>query len=78
MAKKNIVSVEVIATRILLIRGRNVMLDRDLAEIYGVDTKVLNQAVKRNITRFPGDFMFQLTLQEVMDSRSQIVTGSSS
>ena len=54
------------------IRGHKVMLDRDLAKLYGVETKVLNQAVKRNIKRFPEDFMFQLTIEECL--RSQIVT----
>ena len=63
MNKKEI-AVEVLATKILLVRGRKVMLDRDLAELYGVATKVLNQAVKRNIRRFPMDFMFQLTKSE--------------
>jgi len=56
-----VMSVEVIATKIFEIRGKKVILDRDLSELYGVSTKVLNQAVKRNIKRFPGDFMFQLT-----------------
>ncbi len=65
---------EQIARRILLIRDHRVMLDYDLAELYGVETKVLNQSVKRNITRFPGDFMFQLNIQEVRGSRSQFVT----
>ena len=54
------------------IRGQKVMLDRDLAKLYGVETKVLNQAVKRNIKRFPEDFMFQMTYEECL--RSQIVT----
>ena len=54
------------------IRGYKVMVDRDLAKLYGVETKVLNQAVKRNIKRFPEDFMFQLTHEECL--RSQIVT----
>ena len=52
------------------------MLDRDLAEMYGVQTKVLNQAVKRNIERFPEDFMFQLTTEETQYWKSQIVTSS--
>ena len=52
---------QVIQSKIYEIRGQKVMLDRDLAEMYGVQTKVLNQAVKRNIDRFPEDFMFQLT-----------------
>src|SRR5438034_1828568 len=59
---------------ILLVRGQNVMLDSDLAELYEVTTRALNQAVKRNIGRFPADFMFQLNYQEVRISRSQIVT----
>ena len=54
------------------IRGQRVMLDRDLAELYGVETRVLNQSVKRNANRFPEDFMFQLTKEECL--RSQIVT----
>lgn len=54
------ISVEIVATKILEIRGKKVMLDKDLAHLYGVSTKVLNQAVKRNIRRFPEDFMFQL------------------
>jgi len=57
-----------------MIRGHKVMLDRDLAELYGVPTKVLIQAVKRNIERFPQDFMFQLTWDEVDSLRSQFVT----
>ena len=58
------------------IRGKRVMLDFDLAKLYQVETKVLNQAVKRNIRRFPPDFMFQLTIEEVQNMRSQIVTTS--
>ena len=61
-----------IETMIYEIRGQKVMLDRDLAKMYGVETKVLNQAVKRNMKRFPEDFMFQLTPEECL--RSQIVT----
>jgi hypothetical protein len=53
-----------INSKILLLRGKQVMLDRDLAELYGVETKVFNQAVKRNIKRFPNDFMFQLNDKE--------------
>jgi len=56
------------------IRGQKVMLDRDLADLYGVELKVMNQAVKRNIRRFPSDFMFQLTDEEWKNQRSQIVT----
>ena len=59
---------------ILLLRGQRVMLDSDLASLYGVSTKALNQAVRRNIERFPQDFMFQLTQEEVRFLRSQIVT----
>ena len=78
----DIILQEKIRNKILLIRGQRVMLDRDLAEFYGVETKVLNQAVKRNIERFPGDFMFQLTKEEAeylvsqntIPLRSQIVT----
>ena len=66
-------SVEVIATRILFMRGQRVMLDKDLARLYGVSVAVLNQAVKRNIKRFPRDFMYQLTRQEVVNLKSQIV-----
>ncbi len=59
------------------IRNLQVMLDRDLAELYGVETKVLNQAVKRNETRFPNDFMFQLSKEEFENWRSQFVTSNS-
>jgi phage regulator Rha-like protein len=76
MAMANIVSVEVIATKIFEIRNKKVMLDSDLAKLYGVKTKVLIQAVKRNKERFPEDFMYQLTRQEVINLRSQIVTSS--
>ena len=68
---------ENIENLILNIRGNQVMLDRDLAHLYGVETKVLNQAVKRNLERFPEDFMFQLTKDEANEtlfSRSQFVT----
>lgn len=58
------ISVEVVATKILFIRGKKVMLDRDLARLYGVETFNLNKAVKRNLERFPEDFMFQLTQKE--------------
>ena len=58
------------------IRGQKVMLDFDLARLYQVETKVLNQAVKRNIERFPADFMFRLTGEEVQNMRSQFVTAS--
>lgn len=68
--------VEHIATRILVIRGQKVMLDTDLAEIYGVATKALNQAVKRNRERFPDDFAFQLNASEAARLRSQIAISS--
>src|SRR5271170_7086715 len=55
---------EVVISKILLIRGKKVMIDRDLAELYGVSTKRLNEQVKRNIKRFPEDFMFQLSAKE--------------
>ena len=71
---KELVLVEMIEIKIYLIRGHKVMLDSDLAELYGVETKVLLQAVRRNLNRFPGDFMFQLNYQEVAALRSQIVT----
>lgn len=61
---------------IYLVRGQRVMLDSDLARLYGVTTKALNQAVKRNAERFPEDFAYQLTVQEVMDLRSQFVTSN--
>ena len=59
---------------VLRLRGLNVMLDRDLAELYGVDVKALNQAVRRNRERFPSDFVFELTRRETESLRSQIVT----
>jgi hypothetical protein len=62
------------AQKIFIIRGKKVMLDRDLAFLYGVETKVFNQAVKRNLKRFPEDFMFQLNWKEAQSSRSQNVT----
>ena len=70
---KQMIPVEQIAQLIYLIRGQKVMLDFDLAALYGVATKVLNQAVKRNRERFPNDFMFQLTDEEMRFSRSQFV-----
>ena len=67
-------NIEVIKHRIYEVRGLRVMLDRDLAELYNVETKVLNQAVKRNIGRFPEDFMFKLNKSEWVFLRSQIAT----
>ena len=67
------VPVEQVAQSILFLRGQRVILDRELAAIYGVETRTLNQAIKRNIERFPEDFMFQLTREEAELSRSQSV-----
>ena len=66
---------ETIVSKILVLRNEKVLLDRDLAKLYGVETRVLNQAVSRNIGRFPPDFMFTLTRDEIMRI-SQIVTSS--
>jgi len=71
------VSDESIINKIYLIRGMKVMIDRDLAEMYGVPTKALKQAVKRNKERFPEDFMFEMTNSELTNWRSQIVTSNS-
>lgn len=65
-----------IEEKIYLIRGQRIMLDSDLAEVYQVETRVLNQAVKRNLNRFPEDFMFQLTEEETKSLTSQIVTSN--
>ncbi len=65
-----------IIEKIFIIRGIRVMLDKDLADMYGVEVKRLNEAIKRNITRFPGDFMFQLTKDEWYNLKSQIATSS--
>ena len=66
-----------LAPLVIRLRRENVILDSDIAELYGVETKVLNQAVKRNIDRFPPDFMFELTEEELENLRSQFVTSSS-
>ncbi len=71
------VTTDTLMSRIHLVRGQKVMLDADLAELYDVSTKVFNQAVKRNVKRFPVDFMFQLTDEEHKRLRSQIVISSS-
>lgn len=68
---------EIIRSKIYEIRGQKVMLDRDLAEMYGVETRALNQAVKRNSDRFPEDFMFQMSDEEMRNWKSQIVMTSS-
>jgi len=75
MSKKEI-SIEVVATKILLVRGKKVMLDKDLAELYGVSTMRLNEQVKRNKERFPEDFMFQLTKEEASNLISQFAISS--
>lgn len=72
-----LVKQSIIEKKIFSIRGMNVMLDRDLAELYGVETRILNQAVKRNQGRFPTDFMFQLTKEEMDNWKSQIVISNS-
>ena len=71
-----LVLVEQIEPRILLIRGQRVILDADLAELYGTSTKRLNKQVKRNLDRFPADFMYHLTSEEAQSMRSQSVTTS--
>jgi hypothetical protein len=77
MKKDNaIVPVEIVAQRIVVVRGHRVILDRDLAALYGVETRALNQAVKRNRGRFPDDFMFDLSREEILRI-SQFVTSSS-
>ncbi len=68
----------IIKEKIFTIRGYKVMLDFDLAELYGVETRVLKQAVRRNIDRFPNDFMFELTKEELENWRSQIVISNES
>ncbi len=73
---KKLVPVEIIEKKILLIRGEKVMLDADLAELYGVETKTLIRAVKRNINRFPSDFMIQLERDEFANLRFQFGTSS--
>jgi hypothetical protein len=77
LAQEHLLSHETLEPLIFSIRGRRVMLDADLARLYGVGTKVLNQAVKRNADRFPEDFGFQLASGELADLRSQTVTSSS-
>ena len=73
---KTLVPIELIANKIYLIRGVKVMLDRDLAELYGVETKRLKEQVRRNIDRFPDDFMFELTKEELKNWRSQFATSN--
>ena len=73
----SLLPLEHISSKIFIIRSQKVMLDRDLAALYGVGTKVLNQAVKRNLNRFPDDFMFQLNEDEFDNWKSQFVTSNS-
>ena len=77
MSKEIIIPEELILSKIYLIRGVKVMLDRDLAELYGVETRTLKQAVRRNIERFPDDFMFEMTKEEFENWRSQSVMSNS-
>ncbi|MDP3582958.1 MAG: ORF6N domain-containing protein [Ignavibacteria bacterium] len=73
MKNAALIPVESISTKIHLVRGEKILLDSDLANLYGVETRTLNQAVTRNISRFPADFMFRLTKDEYASLRSQIV-----
>ena len=77
MSKAITVTETIIENKIFIIRGQKVMLDFDLAEMYGVLTKALKQAVKRNMERFPEDFMFEMTDEELSNWRSQFVTSNS-
>lgn len=77
MASEALVSVERIEGVILVLRGHRIILDSDLAALYDVETKALVRAVKRNVNRFPGDFMFQLSAAEVQDLRRHFGTSSS-
>jgi len=74
MSKSVAITDETVINKIFHIRGKKVILDRDLAEMYGVETRRLNEQVKRNEKRFPSDFMFQLTEQELEDWKSQFAT----
>lgn len=78
MERVNAVSIpdEVVLNKIYLVRGQKVMLDSDLAELYGVETKVLKQSVRRNMARFPEDFMFEMNKEEGENLRSQFVTSN--
>ena len=74
IAISSFLSHEVIVRKIYLVRGEKVMLDRALAELYQVETRVLNQAVRRNIDRFPSDFMFTLTRQEIRNISQSVIS----
>ena len=77
MSKPITITESIIESKIYVIRGQKVMMDSDLAEMYGVETKVLKQAVKRNMDKFPDDFMFEMNDTELTDWRSQNVTSNS-
>ena len=77
MSKPITITESIIESKIYVIRGQKVMMDSDLAEMYGVETKVLKQAVKRNMDKFPDDFMFEMNDKELTDWRSQNVTSNS-
>jgi phage regulator Rha-like protein len=77
MSDKPLLPVESVISKILVMRNQKVILDRDLANLYNVETRSLKQAVRRNIKRFPEDFMFQLTKEEFMNWRSQTVMSTS-
>lgn len=76
MSKSILIPDEVVISKIYLIRGQKVMIDRDLAELYGVETRVLKQAVRRNIERFPEDFMFEMNKEEFDQWREENITAS--
>jgi ORF6N domain len=78
MKNEIVIPDEIISNKIYVVRNLKVMLDRDLALLYGVETKYLKRQVKRNIERFPEDFMFQLNTKEFENWRSQFVTSNSS
>jgi hypothetical protein len=71
---KSVIPIERVQQVIYLIRGQKVMLDKDLARLYGVETRVLNQAVRRNAERFPADFMFELTREEIMGMSQSVIS----
>lgn len=75
-ARQSVIADEVVMQKIYLIRGQKVMIDRDLATLYGYETKRMNEQVKRNLERFPASFMFQLTAKEEENLRSQIATAN--
>jgi len=77
MKKDSLLPDELIINKIILLRDQKVLIDRDLAELYGVETRTLNQAAKRNLKRFPDDFMFQMTKEEFEFWKSQIVISNS-